>query len=138
MSSVVSGLLVLIGVGQIALGVGHVGLPKAMHWETDLAGTSPMTRSVSYVHTFFIGFVTALFGIIDVFYRTELLNDPKLGRLIAGFLALFWGCRAAAQVLYFAVETRKLPYGLFLQYLAVLAWLTLTLTHVAAFVLNVT
>jgi hypothetical protein len=137
MSSLVSVLLVLIGVGQIVLGVGHVGLPRVLGWKTDLAGTSAMTRSVSYVHTLFIGFVTALFGFIDVVYRNDLLVDPRLGRLLAASIAIFWGLRAGAQVFWFAVETRKLPYGSLLQFVAICAWLTLTIVNAAALVLNV-
>jgi hypothetical protein len=136
MTSVVQWLLVVIGAGQIALGIGHVGLPRVLQWKTDLASVSSMTRSVSYVHTFFIGFVTTLFGMIDVFFRNDLVMEPRLGRLLCGSVALFWGCRAAAQVFWFATETRKLPYGVMLQYLAVLAWLTLTSVHVAALVVN--
>lgn len=109
MNSLVSLLLIVIGAGQIALGVGHAGLPHALNWKAELAGTSPMTRSVSYVHTYFIGFVTVLFGIVDVLYRNELLNDPRLGCLLAGSIALFWSCRVVAQLACFSGETRKLP-----------------------------
>jgi hypothetical protein len=136
MTSLVQWLLAFIGAGQIALGIGHVGLPRILQWKTDLASVSSMTRSVSYVHTFFIGLVTTLFGLIDVFFRNDLVVEPRLGRLLCGSVALFWGCRAAAQVFCFATETRKLPYGTVLQYLAVLAWLTLTSVHVAALVMN--
>jgi hypothetical protein len=136
MTSLVQWLLVVIGAGQIALGVGHVGLPRVLQWKTDLTSVSSMTRSVSYVHTFFIGFVTTLFGMIDVFFGNDLVMEPRLGRLLCGSVALFWGCRAGAQVFCFNTETRKLPYGMVLQYLAVLAWLTLSSVHVAALVLN--
>jgi hypothetical protein len=135
--SVIRWMLVFVGVGQVVLGIAHIGLPRVLQWKTDLAATSPMTQAVSYVHTFFIGLVTALFGLIDVFYRVDLLDDPSLGRLLAGSIAIFWGCRAAAQVFCFAEETRKLPYGWALQILAVAAWPTLTCVHLGALMLNI-
>ncbi len=134
--SVVSFLMLLVGFGQLGLGLSHVVLPRALSWDTDLAATSPMTRAVSHVHTFFIGFAVTLFGLVDLLYRNELTNDDRLGRFLAGALAVFWACRTGAQVTVFAEETRKLPYGRVLQPVAIAAWSGLSLVHLGAFLLN--
>lgn len=133
--STISALLVVVGLGQIGLGLGHAVLPRALSWDADLESTSPMTRAVSYVHTFFVGLVVILFGLVDVLYRHELVNDRRLGAFLSAALAIFWACRAAFQVTVFAAETRKLRFGRTLQPIAIAAWSGLSLVHLAAFLM---
>jgi hypothetical protein len=131
--------LLAAGIGQLVLGLGHVPLPRWLGWEADaeLLTTSPVNRSVSYVHTFFVGLVVAALGLLDIVFRFELLADPRLGRAMIGFVAVFWLARLLAQVTVFKPAMHLLPFHPWLHRSGVAAWTILTLAHGAAFAFNV-
>lgn len=136
MSSVVSWLLVCAGVAQLILGAAHSFLPRLLHWADDLADTSDITQAVSYVHSFFIGFMVFSTGLASVVMRHDLLTEPRLGRVFAGFLAVFWGCRLVAQITVFRPVMSQLPGAPWLQWVGVAGWSGLTIIYTATFIAN--
>lgn len=90
--------------GALLLGValGHLVLPRALGWATELSGVSLLTRQVSYVHTYFIGVMCALFGLAATLLTPDLLAaGPADGRLASAVLAggvAVWGSRLVIQL----------------------------------------
>lgn len=138
MNSVVSWLLVCAGVAQMILGAAHAYLPRMLHWNTDLAATSDITQAVSYVHSFFIGFMVFAMGLGSVVLRHDLLTEPRLGRVLAGFLAVFWCCRLLTQITVFRPVMSQLPGAPWLQWVGLAGWAGLTVIYASTFVLNLT
>ena len=136
MNAVVSWLLVCAGVAQLILGAAHSFLPRLLHWTDDLAGTSDITHAVSYVHSFFIGFMVFAMGLVSVGLRHDLLSEPRLGRALAGFLAVFWLCRLLAQLTVFRPVMSQLPGAPWLQWVGLSGWAGLTAIYAATFFLN--
>ncbi|MFJ9607977.1 hypothetical protein ACIRS1_16705 [Kitasatospora sp. NPDC101176] len=89
----VEGQLRLVGLVLVGLGVGHAVLPWAVGWPADLAGTTLLTRQVSYVHVFFIGLVCALFGLLPLCLAPDLLAGGRLGTVLLAGQTVFWGLR---------------------------------------------
>jgi hypothetical protein len=87
---------VLLGVAAT-----HVVLPRAMGWKVELAGVSLLTRQVSYVHTYFIGLMCAMFGLVALLFPGELLAGDRLAVPILVAAVAVWGSRLAVQVFVF-------------------------------------
>jgi hypothetical protein len=89
--------------GALLLGVAasHLILPRAMGWKVELQGVSLMTRQVSYVHTYFIGLMCALFGLAGLMLPNDLIAGDRLGApILAGAVAV-WASRLAVQLFVF-------------------------------------
>lgn len=81
----------------IVLALMHVIIPKYFKWEQELTSLSLITRQIVYVHTFFIGFIVLLMGLLCVNYTHELIHDP-FGRVISLGLFGFWLTRLFFQM----------------------------------------
>ena len=92
----------LVGLALTAMGAFHLLLPRLVNWPADLAGTSLLTRQVSYAHLFFIGLTCVLLGLLPLCYAPELLARTSLGTALLAGQALFWGTRWAMEFLYFS------------------------------------
>jgi hypothetical protein len=132
MRNIASILLLLVGIAQIGIGLSHIGLPKALQWKSDLATTSDITKAVSYVHTFFVGFVVMAFGLLDVLYRHTLVSKTSLAQAMLVMFTVFWIFRVVAQATVFRSITLKLPHGNLLQILALLGWSSVAGVHAVA------
>ena len=88
--------LKIIGYILVVLGLIHISFPKYFDWRKDLASISLINRQMMYVHTFFIGFIVLLIGLLCLYASKDILQTA-LGRLIALGLFLFWSVRLAIQ-----------------------------------------
>jgi hypothetical protein len=88
--------LKIVGVLLIILAIAHAFFPKYFKWKQDLAPLSLINRQMFYVHSFFIGLVVLLMGLLCVTSTEELLNT-NLGKRICLCLAAFWTARLAVQ-----------------------------------------
>lgn len=89
--------LQITGVLLIVLALMHIAFPKYFAWKEDLAQTSLLTRQIMYVHTFFIGLVVLMMGVLCLLYWDLLLQD-KLGRIISFGISFFWFARFLCQL----------------------------------------
>ncbi|WP_395298077.1 hypothetical protein ACF9IK_34990 [Kitasatospora hibisci] len=83
----------LVGAALVGLGLFHALLPRVIDWPSDLAGTSLMTRQVSYAHLFFIGLTCVLLGLLPLLLGRELLAGTPLGTALLTGQTVFWGAR---------------------------------------------
>lgn len=84
--------LKVIGVLLLLLALVHLGFPKRFNWTEELASISLINRQLMYVHTFFIGLVILLIGLLCLTSSAELYTTA-LGRKISLGLGMFWFVR---------------------------------------------
>jgi len=85
----------------LCLGAAHLVLPRALGWSVELQSVSLMTRQVSYVHTYFIGLMCALFGLAGTVLATDLLQPERMARAVLIGAIAVWGSRLLAQLCVF-------------------------------------
>jgi hypothetical protein len=89
--------LKIVGVLLIALSVIHIFFPNYFKWKQEMGALSLINRQMMYVHTFFIGLVLLLMGVLCLTSSTELVETP-LGRKLAIGLGVFWVIRLGVQL----------------------------------------
>ncbi|MFE4361949.1 MULTISPECIES: hypothetical protein [unclassified Kitasatospora] len=92
----------LVGAALVTAGLVHAVLPRAIGWPADLAGTTLLTRQVSYAHLFFIGLACALLGLLPLCLAPDLLAGGRLGTALLAGQTLFWGLRWLFEFAYFS------------------------------------
>lgn len=132
MTSAPETFLALAGLAQVAIGVGHVALPKQLSWRTDLAHSSEMTRRVSYVHAFFIGLTCTMFGVLTVGFRRELMSGQRLSQAVAVGIAAFWACRFVVQIVVFTEVMWTTALYKLAHIVALLGWVAITAVYIVA------
>ncbi len=90
----------------VVLALVHVIFPRYFDWKVQLSGLSLINRQLMYVHTFFIGLVVLLMGVLCFTSATEIIETP-LGRKIALGLAIFWMARLITQFFGYSSELWK-------------------------------
>ncbi|KOY85171.1 hypothetical protein AD998_02495 [bacterium 336/3] len=99
--------LKIIGIIMVVLGIIHVIFPRYFNWKEDLKSISLINQQLMYVHTFFIGFLVFLLGLLSLFSTQADFNTP-IGSKIALGVSIFWGVRLFFQ---FFVYSSKLWKG---------------------------
>jgi hypothetical protein len=98
--------LKISGVVMIGLAMLHLIFPKYFNWKDDLSGITLINRQLMYVHTFFIGFVVLLMGVLCVYASVELVQT-RLGKMICFGLFIFWLARLVFQFFVYSSELWK-------------------------------
>ena len=91
---------------MILLALIHLIFPRYFKWRDDLSGITLINRQLMYVHTFFIGMVVFLMGMLCVYAASEMLQT-KLGRILSFGLFLFWLTRLYFQFFVYSPELWK-------------------------------
>lgn len=107
--------------------------PKKMRWSENLKHVEPVFRQVFIIHcVFLIGCVLAM-ALACIILPHRLLSDP-MGKVVLGFMALFWMARVGVQFFYYESSIKKqfpvfnVLFSVAFVYLAV-TFTTLTFTH---------
>jgi hypothetical protein len=88
--------LKIIGILMIVLALIHMVFPRYFDWEQELTKISLINKQMMYFHTFFIGLIVLLMGVLS-FTAAEELISTSLGKKIALGLFIFWGTRLGIQ-----------------------------------------
>jgi hypothetical protein len=94
-------LLLVTGLGQIALAVGSLWLPWLLRWREQTARLEPLTRAVFWVYACYILGTNLCLGGVTTFAPELLLDRSTQARLLAGYAFLYWGARLLIQNLLF-------------------------------------
>jgi hypothetical protein len=86
----------IIGILLIGLSAVHLIFPKYFNWTDDLKSMSLINRQMMYVHTFFIGLVVFLMGLLCLTSFDDLINT-EFGKRITFGLGIFWTSRLIIQ-----------------------------------------
>jgi len=88
--------LKLIGIVLMILSLVHAIFPKYFNWADELGRLSLVNRQMMYVHTFFIGLVLFLMGLLCL-VSTDCIIHTKLGNQISLGFGVFWLARLMVQ-----------------------------------------
>lgn len=92
----------LAGLGQLALVLGSLAIPRLLHWKEELSHIpTPLIRQVFWVYSAYIWSTNLCFGLLSVFAPEWLLNKTPLAGAVAGFIAFYWTSRLLIQIFYF-------------------------------------
>ncbi len=94
-------LLILAGLGQLALAVGSLAIPRVLGWHAETAKLRPLTRQVFWNYAGYIWVTNVCFGLVSTFAPAWLLEGTPLARLVVGYITLYWGARLCVQFFYF-------------------------------------
>ena len=102
-------LLVLAGIGQLALALASLAIPRVLRWREETAKLRPLTRQVFWTYAAYIFSFHVAFGLLSALAPDRLLDRTPLARMVAGFIALYWGVRLALQL--FCFDRSERPPG---------------------------
>jgi hypothetical protein len=94
-------VLILAGLGQIALIVASLAIPRVLEWPRELAGLKPLLRQMFWVYSAYIWGTNLSFGLLSTFAPGLLLDGSPLAGCVAAFIAVYWGARVVIQFAYF-------------------------------------
>ncbi len=89
--------LVIAGLGQLALVLAALCVPRLLKWKQALAPQRTLTRQVVWAHAITVWGMQLFFGLLSTLAPHWLLEPTPLAAAIAGFLALFWAFRLTIQ-----------------------------------------
>lgn len=95
--------LKIVGALLILLAGLHAAFPRYFRWREELSGVLLFTRQLVYVHTFFIGFVVFLMGLLCLVEADQLLKTILGHDILIGLFA-FWGVRLIFQLFVYSPE----------------------------------
>jgi hypothetical protein len=104
-------LLILAGLGQLALALGSLALPRILRWGDDTAKLRPLTRQVFWTYAAYIWVTNLCFGVVSTLAPEWLLDRSPLARVVAGYITAYWGARVLVQFFYF--DRSDAPPGAF-------------------------
>jgi hypothetical protein len=106
-------LLLVVGLGQLALVVASLFLPRVLRWREQLAALQPLTRRIFWVYAAYILGTNVCLGALTAFAPQLLMERTPLARLVAGYAGLYWGARLVIQFVWFRGAAPKgLGYAL--------------------------
>lgn len=94
-------LLIVVGLGQIALAVASLFLPRILRWRETLAALPLLTRRIFWVYAAYILATNLCLGALSAFAPQLLLDRTALARLVAGYGGAYWGARLTIQFVWF-------------------------------------
>jgi hypothetical protein len=97
-------LLQLAGMMHAGLLCAGIMMPRVVEMRTHVAVLPAFLRDLFWTYYLFIGGCVLGFGCVTFFYAQELAGGEVLGRVIAGFLAVFWTARLAVAGFVFKME----------------------------------
>lgn len=129
--------LIAAGLGQLVLALGSLALPRMLGLKAEANRLRPLVRELFWTHAGYILVTNACLGLLSALGPELLLTPTPLGRIVCGYIAVYWGIRLAIQFTYF--DRKAAPQGafyrwaevglvsLFIYLTAVYGWLALGL-----------
>src|SRR5687767_7215027 len=129
-------LLILAGVGQLALILASLAIPRVLGWGEETAKLRPLTRQVFWTYAAYIWCTNLSFGLVSL--KPEwLLDHTLLAGCVTGFIAAYWIGRVLIQFFYF--DRSDAPEGLHVRIAEaalVVLFIFLSLVYGAALLVN--
>lgn len=104
-------LLFLAGLGQLALALGSLALPRILRWSDDTSRLRPLTRQVFWTYAGYIWVTNVCFGLLSSLAPGWLVDRSPLARVVTGYVTAYWGARILVQFFYF--DRSAAPQGAF-------------------------
>jgi hypothetical protein len=94
-------LIILCGVGHIALGLGSLVIPRMLDWKNALSTVPTLIRQIFWTYAGYILCINIFFGIVSLLYTDELLSGNGLSKALLILITLYWFSRVVIQFVYF-------------------------------------
>ena len=94
-------LVLLAGVGQIALALASLAIPRVLRFEEETAKLRPLLRQMFWTYAGYILCTNLSFGLLSALAPTWLLDGSPLAAAVTGFIAVYWGARVVLQFAWF-------------------------------------
>lgn len=126
-------VVLLAGVGQIALVIGSLAIPRQLGWREKLALTSPLIRQMFWVYAAYILATNLAFGLVSAFAPDRLLDGSPLATGVCGFIGVYWFTRVVVQWAYFDLsELPRTPFNRLARWALEALFVALALVYGAA------
>jgi hypothetical protein len=120
----------IIGILLILLAMLHLLFPKYFNWREELSSLRIINRQMMYVHTFFIGLIVFLMGLLCLVLSKDLLTT-SLGKQISLGIAVFWIARLCIQFFGYSSKLWKgKPFETTIHILFSILWVYLSLVFI--------
>lgn len=103
-------LVVTAGLGQLALALGSLAIPRVLKLKEDTRKLKNLTRQLFWTYAGYIWATNVSFGLLSALAPETLLDGTVLARSVCGFIATYWGARLLIQFTYF--DRSEAPAGL--------------------------
>ena len=91
-------LIRLAGLAQLALVAVTPIIPHVLHWRSELALVSVLTRRLFLVYASYILCTNVAFGLMSTFVPRWLLETSSLSTAVCAYIFLYWGARLVIQL----------------------------------------
>src|SRR5262245_20445968 len=126
----------IIGFILIVLAAIHSLFPRYLNWGKELRALSLINRQIMGVHTFFIGLVVFLIGVLCLSSADELVGTA-FGKRVSLGLGVFWLLRLLAQFFgYSPAVWRGKPFETAVHVVFSILWIYLSSVFWAAYLLH--
>lgn len=102
-------LVQLAGVGQLALAAASLAIPAALGWRAEVAVLRRLTRQVFWTYAVYIWAINLSFGLLSTLAPHWLLESSGLAAAASGFIGAYWLARLILQL--FCFDRAGLPSG---------------------------
>ncbi|MBC8355742.1 MAG: hypothetical protein H8E66_27515 [Planctomycetes bacterium] len=95
-------LLIFVG-GLLHFGIliASALVPQVLDWKASLGKLDGLTRQLVWVHGVFIVIVIIGFGLLSVWFASDLAAGTMLARAVCSLIAFFWAARLVVQFFVF-------------------------------------
>ncbi len=97
MDTVLSRLILIAGVGQLAILIASALVPFRLNWREELRGLSKLHRQMYWVYGGYVVLSIVAFATLSIFNSRELASGGGLARGFCVYVAVFWGIRVGLQ-----------------------------------------
>jgi len=108
--------LLIAGIGHFGILIASALTPFVLDWKNVLKPLSPFLYKLFWVYGGFIVLVIICMGILTLLNIKSMATGNTEARMIAGFIAVFWGARLLVQIFIFDVKEYLTNFWLKLGY----------------------
>ena len=98
-------LVLWAGVCHFGILIASALVPRVLDWKHSLAPLSKLNRQLIWTYGAYVASMILSMGILCVTVPHLLTDGSPLGRIVCGFIAVFWGARLALQ--FFVLDPRQ-------------------------------
>ena len=100
-------LLILGGIGHLALAFSSLAIPYLLGWKQELQALRPLTRRVFWTYSSYIFGIHLWFATVSICAAGPLAAGGVLPRLVTGFISLYWAMRIVVQFAFYDRSVRR-------------------------------
>jgi hypothetical protein len=100
MDTVLSRLIFVAGLGQMAVLIASALVPFRLNWRDELRGLSRLHRQMYWVYGGYVVLSIVAFAALSIVNTRELASGSGLARGFCAYVAVFWGIRVALQAVF--------------------------------------